>query len=50
MAGGSGGGDPSVYPGSTLKLNASLSSSIYSDDVDTVQPPSFKVRWKTRFK
>ena len=31
-------------------FNASRSNSIYSDDVTTVQPPAFKVRWKTRFE
>lgn len=31
-------------------FNASLSNPIYSDDATTVQPPAFKVRWKTRFE
>lgn len=35
---------------SKLSFNASRSNSIYSDSVTTVQPPSFKVRWKTRYK
>ena len=34
----------------TLNFNASNSNPIYSDDVTTVQPPSVKVRVKTRFK
>ena len=33
-----------------LKLNANSYNLIYSDDVTTVQPPSVKVRVKTRFK
>lgn len=33
-----------------IGFNASGSSSIYSDDATTVQPPAFKVRWKTRFE
>lgn len=35
---------------SKLSFNASRSNSIYSDSVTTVQPPSFKVKWKTRYK
>lgn len=35
---------------SKLSFDASRSNSIYSDSVTTVQPPSFKVRWKTRYK
>ena len=31
-------------------INANLSNEIYSDDATTVQPPAFKVRWKTRFE
>ena len=31
-------------------FNASDSNPTYSDDVTTVQPPAFKVRWKTRFE
>lgn len=31
-------------------FDASLSNPIYSDDATTVQPPAFKVRWKTRFE
>lgn len=37
-------------PHATYSINASRSSSIYSDDATTVQPPAFKVRWKTRFE
>ena len=33
-----------------IGFNASLSNPIYSDDATTVQPPAFKVRWKTRFE
>ena len=33
-----------------IRFNASKSNPIYSDDVTTVQPPSVKVRVKTRFK
>ena len=33
-----------------IGFDASRSSSIYSDDATTVQPPAFKVRWKTRFE
>ena len=33
-----------------IGFNASSSNSIYSDDATTVQPPAFKVRWKTRFE
>lgn len=33
-----------------IGFDASLSNSIYSDDATTVQPPAFKVRWKTRFE
>ena len=33
-----------------LGLDASRSSSIYSDSVTTVQPPAFKVRWLARYK
>lgn len=35
---------------SGVSFSASRSSSIYSDNATTVQPPAFKVRWKTRFK
>lgn len=35
---------------SGFNFDASRSNSIYSDSVTTVQPPSFKVRWKTRYK
>ena len=31
-------------------INANLSNEIYSDDAKIVQPPAFKVRWKTRFE
>ena len=34
----------------TLSLDLSVGNPIYSDDVTTVQPPSVKVRVKTRFK
>lgn len=37
-------------PHATYSINASRSNSIYSDDATTVQPPAFKVRWKTRFE
>lgn len=33
-----------------LNFNASRSNSIYSDSAKIVQPPAFKVRWKTRFE
>lgn len=33
-----------------IRFNASKSNPIYSDDVTTVQPPSVKIRVKTRFK
>ena len=33
-----------------IGFDASRSNSIYSDDATTVQPPAFKVRWKTRFE
>lgn len=42
---GSGGGQRGGF-----SFNASKSSSIYKDDVDTVQPPSIKVRVKTRYQ
>ena len=31
-------------------FDASRSSSIYKDNVNTVQPPAIKVRWKTRYQ
>lgn len=34
----------------TISLDASRSSSIYKNDVTTVQPPAFKVRWLARYK
>ena len=43
-----GGGDSGG--GTNIYFNASKSSSIYKDDVDTVQPPSIKVRVKTRYQ
>ena len=33
-----------------IGFNASRSNSIYSDSAKIVQPPAFKVRWKTRFE
>lgn len=33
-----------------INFNASRSNSIYSDSTKIVQPPAFKVRWKTRFE
>lgn len=42
-----GGGQPWF---SDFNFDASRSNSIYSDDATTVQPPAFKVRWKTRFE
>ena len=47
---------PAIYSGASgrgdykIGFNASLSNPIYSDDATTVQPPAFKVRWKTRFE
>lgn len=35
---------------SQITFDASRSNSIYSDSATTVQPPAFKVRWKTRFE
>lgn len=42
-----GGGQPWF---SDFNFDASRSSSIYSDSAKIVQPPAFKVRWKTRFE
>ena len=39
-----------VYDALAAGINASLYNEIYSDDATTVQPPAFKVRWKTRFE
>ena len=37
------------FAGRPILFNASRSSSVYGKS-NTVQPPSFKVRWKTRYK
>ncbi len=42
-----GGGQPWF---SDFNFDASRSNSIYSDSAKIVQPPAFKVRWKTRFE
>lgn len=44
-----GGGSNGVYS-QTINFDASRCSSVYKDDITTVQPPAMKVRIKTRYK
>ena len=48
--GGIGAGEGASGNQTLWDFDASRISSVYSNDAATVQPPAFKVRWKTRFK